>query len=135
MGDWTVDGRDGVKVTAVEQMMGMFLASVYEKSKELQLILDNDPLAFEQIEQQAKELFDHGAGLFLTGLIAKSMKTPSTRNVAMPFEMAMSFPSERGRIVKFTSIWPLDSRVMQRRVTVNRNIRTKTTIRRVSISN
>jgi hypothetical protein len=76
MGDWTVDGRDGVKVTAVEQMMGMFLASVYEKSKELQLILDNDPLAFEQIEQQAKELFDHGAGLFLTGLIAKSMKTP-----------------------------------------------------------
>ena len=63
MGDWTVNGRDGVKVTAVEQMMGMFLASVYEKSKELQLILDNDPLAFEQIEQQAKELFDQGAGL------------------------------------------------------------------------
>ena len=58
MGDWTVDGRDGVKVTAVEQMMGMFLASVYEKSTELQLILDNDPLAFDQIEQQTKELFD-----------------------------------------------------------------------------
>ena len=76
MGDWTVDGRDGVKVTAVEQMMGLFLVRVYEKSKELQLILDSDPLAFEQIEQQAKELFDHGAGLFLTGLIAKSMKTP-----------------------------------------------------------
>lgn len=55
--------------------MGTFLASVYEESKELQLILDNDPLAFGQIEQQAKELFDHGAGLFLTGLIAKSMKT------------------------------------------------------------
>ncbi len=51
MGDWTVDGRDGVKVTAVEQMMGMILASVYEKSKELQLILDNEPLAFEEIEQ------------------------------------------------------------------------------------
>ena len=50
MGDWTVDGLDGVKVTAVEQMMGMFLASVDEKSKELQLILDSDPLAFEQIE-------------------------------------------------------------------------------------
>ena len=48
----------GLKVTAVEQMMGMFLASVYEKSTELQLILDNDPLAFEQIEQQTKELFD-----------------------------------------------------------------------------
>jgi hypothetical protein len=76
MGVWTVNGRDGVKVNAVEQMMGMFLASVYEKSKELQLILDKDPLAFEQIEQQTKELFDHGAGLFLTGLIAKSMKTP-----------------------------------------------------------
>jgi hypothetical protein len=59
MGDWTVDGLDGVKVTAVEQMMGMFLASVDEKSKELQLILDSDPLAFEQIEQQAKELIVH----------------------------------------------------------------------------
>jgi hypothetical protein len=76
MGVWTVNGRDGIKVNAVEQMMGMFLASVYEKSKELQLMLDNDPLSFEQIEQQTKELFDHGAGLFLTGLIAKSMKTP-----------------------------------------------------------
>ncbi len=76
MGEWTVNGRDGVKVTAFEQMIGMFLASVYEKAKELQLILDNDPLAFEQIEQQSKELFDLGAVLFLTGLIAKSMKTP-----------------------------------------------------------
>ena len=42
--------------------MGLFLASVYEKSKELQFILDNDPLAFEQIEQRTKELFDQGAG-------------------------------------------------------------------------
>lgn len=75
MGEWTVDGRDGTKVTHVEQMMGMFLAAVFEKAKELQIILDNDPLKFESIEQEAKELFDHGAGLFLTGLIAKSMKT------------------------------------------------------------
>lgn len=76
MGEWTVNGRDGTTVSGVEQMMGMFLASVYEKAKELQAMLDGDPLAFEKVEQATKELFDEGAGLFLVGLIAKSMKTP-----------------------------------------------------------
>lgn len=38
--------------------MGMFLSRVYNKCREHQLILDNGPLAFEQIEHQSKEFFD-----------------------------------------------------------------------------
>ena len=76
MGEWTVDGCDGIKVAHIEQMMGIFLARVYDKAKDLQSLLDSDPLQFERVEQMAKELFDHGAGLFLTGLIAKTMKSP-----------------------------------------------------------
>ncbi|MCY3011516.1 MAG: hypothetical protein NTY42_17045 [Planctomycetota bacterium] len=75
MGEWNVNGRDGTKVDDARQMMGMFLGEVFEKAKRLQEILDDDPLLFEQVEQETKELFDYGAGLFLTGLIAKTMKT------------------------------------------------------------
>lgn len=75
MGEWTVNGRDGTKVADARQMMGMFLGEVFEKAKQLQEMLDDDPLHFELVEQQTKELFDYGAGLFLTGLIAKTMKT------------------------------------------------------------
>lgn len=75
MGGWNVNGRDGTKVADPKQMMGMFIAEVFEKAKELQEMLDRDPLLFEQVEQEAKELFDYGTGLFLTGLIAKTMQT------------------------------------------------------------
>ena len=75
MGEWNVNGRDGTKVDDARQMMGMFLGEVFEKAKRLQEILDDDPLLFEQVEQETKERFDYGAGMFLTGLIAKTMKT------------------------------------------------------------
>ena len=75
MRGWNVNGRDGTKVADPKQMMGMFIAEVFEKAKELQEMLDRDPLLFEQVEQEAKELFDYGTGLFLTGLIAKTMQT------------------------------------------------------------
>lgn len=58
MGEWTVNGRDGTTVSGVEQMMGMLQASVYEKAKELQPMLDADPLAFEKVEQATKALFE-----------------------------------------------------------------------------
>lgn len=75
MGDWGVDENNGTHVDSVEQLMGIFIADAYRKSAELQQVLDADPMKFESIEQKVKELFDRGAGLFMTGLIAKSMKT------------------------------------------------------------
>ena len=48
-----MNGRDGTKVADPKQMMGMFIAEVFEKAKELQEMLDRDPLLFEQVEQEA----------------------------------------------------------------------------------
>ena len=63
MGGWNVNGRDGTKVADPKQMMGMFIAEVFEKAKELQEMLDRDPLLFEQVEQEAKELAADSADL------------------------------------------------------------------------
>ena len=40
MGDWNLNGRKGTKVADPKQMMGMFIAEVFEKAKELQEMLD-----------------------------------------------------------------------------------------------
>ena len=48
MRGWNVNGRDGTKVADPKQMMGMFIAEVFEKAKELQEMLDRDPLFFKK---------------------------------------------------------------------------------------
>ena len=40
MRGWNVNGRDGTKVADPKQMMGMVIAEVFEKAKELQEMLD-----------------------------------------------------------------------------------------------
>lgn len=76
MGVWNVGGREGATVADTRQMLGMFLADAMAEVEKLQAELDNDPMQFEVVERKVQELFNHGAGLFLTGLIAKSMKQP-----------------------------------------------------------
>jgi hypothetical protein len=72
---WNVFGRVGPEVNNPNQTMGMFLAEAYQKIAQLQVILNNDPMQMEFVEQQVKELFDLGAGLCLTGMIANSMNS------------------------------------------------------------
>ncbi len=72
---WNVFDRVGPEVNNPNQTMGMFLAEAYQKIAQLQVILNNDPMQMEFVEQQVKELFDLGAGLCLTGMIANSMNS------------------------------------------------------------
>jgi len=75
MRGWNVDSRVGPSVTNPNQTMGMFLGEAYARIAELQIVLDKDPMQMEFVEQQIKELFDRGAGLCLTGMIANSMNS------------------------------------------------------------
>jgi len=72
---WHVDSRGGPQVTNPSQTIGLFLGEAYKRVAELQAILDKDPMQMEFVEQQVKELFDRGAGLCLTGMIASSMNS------------------------------------------------------------
>lgn len=72
---WNVFDRVGPEVNNPNQTMGMFLAEAYQRIAQLQVILDNDPMQMEFVEQQIKELYDLGAGLCLTGMIAHSMNS------------------------------------------------------------
>ena len=68
--------RYGVTVSNSGQMFARFFAEVTLEAKRLQLDLNADSMKLEDIERQVFKLFGHGAGLFLTGLIAECMKQP-----------------------------------------------------------
>ena len=76
MGVINVGKRDGVTVRDSGQMFARFFTEVTLEAKRLQLELNADPMKLEAIEREVLELFGHGAGLFLTGLIAECMKQP-----------------------------------------------------------
>ena len=76
MGVMNVGKRDGVTVSDSGQMFARFFTEVTLEAKRLQQALNADPMKLEEIEREVLELFGHGAGLFLTGLIAECMKQP-----------------------------------------------------------
>jgi len=76
MGVMNMGKRDGVTVSDSGQMFARFFAEVTLEAKRLQLELSADPMTLEDIERQVLKLLGHGAGLFLTGLIAECMKQP-----------------------------------------------------------
>ena len=71
MGVMNVGKRDGVTVSDSGQMFARFFTEVTLEAKRLQQALNADPMKLEEIEREVLELFGHGAGLFLTGLIAE----------------------------------------------------------------
>jgi hypothetical protein len=77
MGYMLVNGRDGIRVVDAIQMLGMFLSEAVQDAEQLQKRLNDNPMSFEEIEREVLALFDRGAGLFLTGLISKTMVEPS----------------------------------------------------------
>jgi len=64
------------------QMMGMFLAEAAQDSLQFHERLKENPMSFEDVERDVQALFNRGAGLFLSGLIAKAMKEPSFQEQA-----------------------------------------------------
>jgi len=60
----------------------MFFSEAVHDAEQFQKRLNEDPMAFEEIEREVLALFDRGAGLFLTGLISKTMVQPSFQKCA-----------------------------------------------------
>ena len=77
MGCMVVNGRDGIRVADAMQMLGMFLGEAAQDAEQFQKRLIEDPMAFEEIEREVLALFDRGAGLFLNGLMSKTMADKS----------------------------------------------------------
>jgi hypothetical protein len=76
MGVFNMGSRDGVEVADAGQMFARFFAELTLEKPRIQMELNADPMKLESIERKIHELFARGAGLFLTGLIAESMKQP-----------------------------------------------------------
>ena len=77
MGCTVVNGRDGIRVADSIQMLGMFFGEAVHDAEQFQKRLIEDPMAFEEIEREVLALFDRGAGLFLSGLLSKTMAARS----------------------------------------------------------
>jgi len=76
MGVLDVNGQnDQIRVKNTSQMMGMFLSELSIEVSRLTQQLDEDPTQFENVENRVHELFNRGAGLFLSGILAEVMQT------------------------------------------------------------
>lgn len=64
-------------VDGTDAMLGMFMRLVHSKEDQWQTQLIDDPMLHEKIEDEVNAIFKRGAALFMMGLGAKAMNSPS----------------------------------------------------------